>query len=127
MVRRPLNKLKARVEKGPERWRRYLADLEHRPGLGSTHADLVRSCWTKLAEAEADLPLPMADRTPDETAFQFAWSYASVLLEVEVSEGGELYWYGNDRILGTSEDGSVTVPEPVPAALKGWLEKVANA
>ena len=127
IARGPLNVLKQRVMAGTlqSRWTGFLAALETQCHLPSSHAEAVRSWWSSLERIEPALPLPAAHPTA-EGEFQFAWSYPSLLLEIDVSENGEVYWFGKDRDSGHSEDGTSSARE-VSEGLRLWLEKAANA
>lgn len=125
--RSPLSQLRRRAETGSVRWERFLANLETRCSVGACHAQEVRSRWTELEQAQTDLPLPLADKVGDEKTFQFAWSYSSILLEIDVDEAGDIYWFGKDRDSGECEDGSVSKGAEIPPQLRSWLDKVARA
>lgn len=126
-ARGPLNLLRQRVLAGSlqARWTQFLSELEGRCRLTTAHADAVRSWWASLEQLEPVLPLPVAHRT-SEGEFQFAWSYTSLLLEVDIDQEGNAYWYGKDRETGESEEGTVNA-QRVSDNLRSWLEKAARA
>lgn len=103
----------------------FLRELESRCSITPVHATSVRRWWAALQQIEPALPLPVAHRTSD-GALQFAWSYASLLLEFDVSEAGDAYWFGRNRESGAYEDGTVAL-DSVSDALKSWLERAADA
>ncbi len=124
-ARPPLSTHKRLLEAGTLTWTRFLENVEERCGLSSRHAAEVRKFW-RVLEQHTAIPLPMADTTADRCAFQFAWSYSNVLLEIEVSESGDVYWYGKDRFNGESDDGSARADDPLSEKLKSWLTRISD-
>ena len=115
-----------RISEGDRRLVEYLSSLERR-GLSSEHAHAARRCWAWLKSTSGpELPLPMAEPTADGERFQFAWSYRSLLLEVEVLSDGAIYWFGKDRLTGNATDGRARLGDP-NADLTSWLRKTCEA
>ncbi len=124
--RGPLRTLKQRTESKPPQWTKFLSHLETSSELSTSHATAVRRCWSILERKQPDLPLPFAGRTTED-AFQFTWSYDSVLLEVDVTEDGACYWFAKDRETGDAADGTLNCKDQIPSAFAHWLETVASA
>lgn len=67
--------------------------------------DLVDSTlyfWHKLKSTYPDIPLPMVevihrDDFPTGKAFQFCWSYESIILEIEILDNEKVCWFVKDR------------------------------
>ncbi len=105
-------------------WQEFLRDLPTRCEVAPTHADYVRSTWSWLREiGGAELPIPMAHHTADGGGVQLCWSYASVLLEVEVDAEGDVSWFGLDRVASSSESGE---GREGADALRPWLQRVID-
>lgn len=105
---------------------RFLDDIEVGFGVMPVHASDVRVYWSKMCNACRELPLPVAHKTV-ENDFQFAWSYASVLLEIDIQEDGLVYWFAKDRCSGSCVDGLTRVTDDLPPSLLLWLERVSAA
>ncbi|MFO0734816.1 MAG: hypothetical protein U0270_03015 [Labilithrix sp.] len=120
--------LQRQLENGPRAaWRSFLQDLESRLGISADMASKVRRSWDSLASlVDAELPLPMGDMTSDNERFQFAWSYRSVLVEVEVHADGTVEWFGKDRKTGKAADGLLTGGASW-APLRDWMQRVIDA
>jgi len=73
-----------------------------------------------------ELPLPMAEPTADGERFQFAWSYRSVLVEVEVLPTGGVQWFAKDRLTDAAAGGESTIGQ-TDAELIAWLRKTVDA
>jgi tetratricopeptide (TPR) repeat protein len=115
-----------RIADADRRLIEYLGSLEHR-GTDAAQAQAARRCWSWLKSIAGDeLPLPMAELTADGERFQFAWSYSTLLLEVEVLPDGSVYWFAKDRADGSSADGSGSVGE-ANEALRGWARRTLEA
>lgn len=109
------------------RWRSFLRGLEKRTGASPDLAAQARALWSALrAMGGAELPEPMADVTADGERFQFAWSFATVYVEVEVDEGGGILWFGRDRETGVYEGAEEPI-HALPDALRPWLARVIDA
>lgn len=108
-------------------WSEFLSEVEVRCALPSGMGAHVRATWAALrAAAGPELPLPLADRTADGERFQFAWSYRSVLVEVEVHPNGAIEWFSRDRVSGAVE-GSDEPSPGLPEELRPWLDRVIHA
>ena len=109
-----------------EAWGSFLAQIEGRTGATPTLATQARAVWIALrAMGGAELPEPAADVTADGERFQFAWSYATLYVEVEVDDAGGIVWFARDRVAKKSEG----VGEPamaLPQDLRPWLQRVID-
>ena len=101
-------------------WTAFLGELPARCGVAEFHAEHVRDTWKHLRRlGGAELPIPLADRTADGERVYFTWSYASVLLELEIDALGGVEWFARDRRSGASAEG-----HRVDEELAMWLEWV---
>jgi hypothetical protein len=123
---RPFALLAARLSKAPSSLERHLERQEAK----GVQADLVRKArvvWAKLLRvAVHELPLPMAETTADGERFQFAWSYRSVFLEVEVDRDGAVEWFAKDRTTNDVEDEMLQEAELPSPGLVRWLHRIEN-
>jgi hypothetical protein len=107
-------------------WVSFLAQIEDRTGASPALATQARAVWGALrAMGGAELPEPAADVTADGERFQFAWTYATLHVEVEVDDVGGIVWFARDRVAKESAG----VDEPVielPNALRPWLQRVID-
>jgi len=116
-----------RISEGDRRLVEYLSSLERRHDLTGTHAQYIHRCWAWMkASLGEELPLPMAEPTADGERFQFAWSYRSVLVEVEVLPTGGVQWFAKDRLTDAAAGGESTIGQ-TDAELIAWLRKTVDA
>jgi hypothetical protein len=118
--------LKRRTDALTQEWASFLQHLEARCELSKAHAEIVRNYWHRLSRGQPSLPLPIAHKT-SEGELQLAWSYTSLLLEIDISSPGEIYWFGKDRDSGDCEDGVLDASSELSRNLRTWLEKIASA
>jgi hypothetical protein len=101
-------------------WDNFLSNIENRCDLTTMHADWSRLLWNKLKQTNKNLPLPIVSKTT-EGNLQFAWSYSNFLLEIDISNSGDIYWFAKNRSSNIYEDGLFRIYDEFPLQFKLWL------
>ncbi|MGD0680376.1 MAG: hypothetical protein ABSC94_33805 [Polyangiaceae bacterium] len=98
--------------------------LERLPslGVGTAHAESVRSFWTKLTRAIPSLPFPAAAPTAD-GEIQLSWDKEQHHLDLDVRSDGTIDWFYMDRLSSLRDSGDDTsVEDEIPNSLHSYLK-----